>query len=48
VRQWGRTEDISDNPLLVYFALVISPGYPAHRVFSLTSGFAKRGWGTRT
>jgi pimeloyl-ACP methyl ester carboxylesterase len=41
VRQWGRTEDISDNPLLVYLALLISPGYPAHRVFSFTSGFAK-------
>jgi hypothetical protein len=41
VRQWGRTEDISDNPLLVYLALLISPGDPAHRVFSFTGGFAK-------
>ena len=41
VRQWGRTEDISDNPLLVYLALLISPGYPPHRVFSFTGGFAK-------
>jgi pimeloyl-ACP methyl ester carboxylesterase len=41
VREWGRTEDISDNPLLVYLGLLLSPGYPVHRVFSVTRGFAK-------
>jgi pimeloyl-ACP methyl ester carboxylesterase len=41
VREWGRTEEVSDNPLLVYVGLLLSPGYPVHRVFSVTSGFAK-------
>jgi pimeloyl-ACP methyl ester carboxylesterase len=41
VRKWGRTEDVSDNPLLVYVGLLLSPGYPVHRVFSFTAGFAK-------
>ena len=41
VRKWGRTEDVSDNLLLVYLGLLLSPGYPVHRVFSFTSGFAK-------
>jgi Predicted hydrolases or acyltransferases (alpha/beta hydrolase superfamily) len=40
VRELGRTEDISDNPLLVYLGLLLSPGYPVHRVFSFTDGFA--------
>jgi pimeloyl-ACP methyl ester carboxylesterase len=44
VREWGRararTEDISDNPLLVYLGVLLSPGYPVHRVFSVTRGFA--------
>ena len=31
---------ISDNPLLVYLGVLLSPGYPVHRVFSVTRGFA--------
>jgi pimeloyl-ACP methyl ester carboxylesterase len=41
VREWGRTEAVSDNPLLVYVGLLLSPGYPVQRVFSFTRGFAK-------
>ena len=41
VRQWGRTEDVSDNPLLVFLGLLLSPGYPPHRVFTFSRGFTK-------
>jgi pimeloyl-ACP methyl ester carboxylesterase len=39
VRTWGKTEDISDNPLLVLIAPLISPGYPISKAFGLRPAF---------
>ena len=39
VRQWGNTEDITDNPLLVLIAPLISPGYPISKALSLGNAF---------
>ncbi len=39
VRTWGKTEDISDNPLLLLMAPLISPGYPISRSLSLGKAF---------
>jgi pimeloyl-ACP methyl ester carboxylesterase len=36
VRTWGKTEDVSDNPLLIFVAPLISPGYPVSRMLSLS------------
>jgi len=40
VRTWGKTEDISDNPLLVLIAPLISPGYPISKTLGLGKAFA--------
>ena len=39
VRKWGKSEDISDNPMLVLLAPLISPGYPLRKAFSLGNAF---------
>jgi pimeloyl-ACP methyl ester carboxylesterase len=39
VRKWGKSEDISDNPLLVLIAPLISPGYPISKALSLGNAF---------
>ena len=39
VRTWGKSEDISDNPLLVLIAPLISPGYPISKALSLGNAF---------
>ena len=39
VRKWGKTEDISDNPLLVLIAPLTSPGYPVSKALSLREAF---------
>jgi pimeloyl-ACP methyl ester carboxylesterase len=39
VRRWGRTEDVSDNPLLVFIAPLLSPAYPVTKIFSVSRGF---------
>jgi proline iminopeptidase len=39
VRKLGKSEDISDNPLLVLIAPLISPGYPISKAFSLGNAF---------
>jgi pimeloyl-ACP methyl ester carboxylesterase len=41
VRLWGRTEDISDNPLMLYLGPLLSPGYPIRDALSLRQGIAK-------
>jgi pimeloyl-ACP methyl ester carboxylesterase len=39
VRKWGKTEDISDNPLLVLIAPLIFPGYPISKALSPGNAF---------
>ena len=39
MRKWGKTEDISDNPLLVLIAPLISPGYPISKALSPGNAF---------
>jgi pimeloyl-ACP methyl ester carboxylesterase len=39
VHKWGKTEDMSDSPLLVLIAPFISPGYPMSKAFSVAEGF---------
>jgi pimeloyl-ACP methyl ester carboxylesterase len=41
VRKWGKTEDISDNPLLVLMAPLISPGYPISQALAFKHGFER-------
>ena len=41
VRKWGKTEDISDNPLLILLAPLISPGYPIGSALSVRKAFER-------
>jgi len=41
VRTWGKTEDVSDNPLLLYLAPLLAPGYPIRHTVSFARGLAK-------
>ena len=41
VRTWGKTEDVSDNPLLLYVAPLLSPGYAIRHTVSFARGFAE-------
>jgi len=39
VRKWGKTEEMSDSPMLALIAPFISPGYRVSKAFSLRQGF---------
>jgi pimeloyl-ACP methyl ester carboxylesterase len=41
VRTWGKTEDVSDNPLLLYLAPLLAPGYPVRHAVSFARGLAQ-------
>jgi len=41
VRTWGKTEDVSENPLLLYLAPLLAPGYPVRHTVSFARGLAK-------